>query len=352
MHARREDPLVPAWSGDQLDSLSAPEIEAPYFDVALKAWVLSRHVDILAALRTSSLCPASPKSTKMPEPTDEHLRLKMRSETLAALSPQQLRKWQENLAPDIARLTRSLPLGRRVDLLAAYAKPLCLYLAAIVTGISRESAEELCEYARRVSANAAEPYDAALHKDAQSANDELRKCFHSGPEALRDSSFVALSQTMPCILGNAWFALLKHPRQWGLLHKQPELVEQAIEELMRYAGLVPILARIATEDLNLNGCFIRKGERIILRIVAGNRDPDRFFQPDELDVTRRVAGSFALGVGAHSCVGASLIRMAAVMITRPLVQRFSTAHLASPVEWQGGSGFRSPSSLWVEFVNK
>jgi cytochrome P450 len=149
------------------------------------------------------------------------------------------------------------------------------------------------------------------------------------------------------LLGNAWFALVQHPLEWSLLHQQPELTEQAIEELLRYAGLARTLFRTATADLDLNGFSIRKGERIILRIVAANRDPERFSDPHRVDITRRDGGHFTLGAGPHSCVGAGLIRMAATTITHPLMRRFRSASLALPVRWQGGSGFRSPSSLWV-----
>jgi hypothetical protein len=347
MHAGREELSKPSWSGDQLDSASPPEIEAPYFDDILRAWVLSKHADILAAFRASHLSPASPNSNKVSEPIDESGRLKMRAETMEALSPIQLRAWRERLTPEACACAQSLPIEEPVDLLDAYARPLCLSLAAMVTGISRHDAAGLCARAERVSAAAAEPYDPALRRGAKAANVELRSCFHSGPEPLRDSGFVALSQTMPCILGNAWFALMQHPQEWSLLHRQPGLMEQAVEELLRYAGLVRILVRTATADIDLNGCFIRKGERIILRIIAANHDPARFSNPNQVDVTRRGAGHFTLGYGAHSCVGASLIRMAAVTITQPLLQRFAAANAAQPVVWQGGSGFRSPLSLWV-----
>jgi cytochrome P450 len=347
MHAGRKELFKPAWSGDQLDSASPPEIEAPYFDEILRAWVLSRHADILAAFRASNLSPASPNAQKASEPIDESGRLKMRAETTEALSPTQLRAWREQLMPEAQACVQTLRMEEPVDLLDAYARPLCLSLAAMVTGISRHDAAGLCPRAERVSAAAAEPYDPALRRGAKAANVELRSCFHSGPEPLRDSGFVALSQTLPCILGNAWFALMQHPQEWSLLHQQPGLMEQAIEELLRYAGLVRILIRTATADIDLNGALIRKGERIILRIIAANRDPERFSNPNQVDVTRRGAGHLTLGYGAHACVGASLIRMGAVTITQPLLQRFAVANEAQPVVWQGGSGFRSPLSLWV-----
>jgi hypothetical protein len=220
----------------------------------------------------------------------------------------------------------------------------------MVTGISRGDAERHYERGRRISAAAAEPYDPALRDSAKSASAELRNHFHSGPEALRESGFVALSQTMPCILGNAWFALMQFPQQWRLLHRQPELVEQAIEELLRYAGLARILSRTATADIDLNGASIRRGERIILRIIAANRDPERFSHPNQVDVARRDAGHLTLGAGPHACVAANLIRMAAIAITHPLVQRAASANLSRPIDWQGGSGFRSPKSLWVSLT--
>ena len=271
----------------------------------------------------------------------------MRLETMEALSPNQLRAWRERITPEAFALTNTFSSDEPVDLMDGYARPFCLSLAAMITGISRDAAEGLCEMARRVSASAAEPYDPAVRVSAKSANVALRGCFHSGPEALRDSGFVALSQTLPCLLGNAWFALMQYPQEWSLLHQQPELTEQAIEELLRYAGLTRTLFRTATADLDLNGFSIRKGERVVLRIIAGNRDPERFAEPHRVDVTRRDGGHFSLGAGPHACVAAGLIRMVAATMTYPLVQRFASAKVALPIWWQGGSGFRSPSSLWV-----
>ena len=341
MPAKRNNPAIPSWTHDQLDSSSPPEVEPAYFDSALNAWVLSKHADILAAFRASSLAPTGPHDQ------NDSLRAEIRAETIEALSPSQLRAWRETITPEVQMLAGALPTAEPVDLMNDYGRPLCLTLAATVTGISRDEGTRLYEKAQRVSAAAAEPYDAALRAGAKAANAELRGCFHSGPETLRDSGFVALSQTLPCLLGNAWFALLQHPRQWDMLHQQPELTEQAMDELLRYAGLARTLTRTATADINLNGASIRAGQQIILRIIAGNRDPERFSHPHQIDVTRGDAGHFTLGAGPHSCVAAGLIRMAAVTITRPLLQRFAPPMPARPIEWQGGSGFRFPRSLWV-----
>jgi cytochrome P450 len=142
--------------------------------------------------------------------------------------------------------------------------------------------------------------------------------------------------------------LLKYPKEWTILHKKPPLIEQAMEELLRCAGLPRVLFRRALEDFKVDGVHVRKGERIVLKVMAANRDPEHFSRPDQVDVKRNGKGQLALGAGPHSCVGASLIRMAAITITRPLLERFALATLTQPVEWKGGSGFRSPVALWVQ----
>jgi cytochrome P450 len=347
MLAGRGEACKPAWESDQLDSPRPPEIEPAYFDEALDAWVLSRHMDVLAAFHSSELAAIGPNNKGITAPPAEDSRLKMRTETMEALSPRQLRAWREKLEPEVDALVTSLPSEQPVDLIGEYARPVCLTLAAMVTCIPMQDAANLQDRAQEVSAASAEPYDAALRSRAKSASAELRECFHSGPEALRDSGFVALSQTMPSILGNAWFALSQHPEEWLSMHRQPDLTERGIEELLRYAGLPRLLLRRATSDVNLNGVLICKGERVMLRVIAANNDPERFPHPNQVDVRRQGVRHFTLGAGSHQCVGNGLIRMAAVTITRPLLKRFGRASLVQDVEWQGGSGFRAPRSLWV-----
>jgi cytochrome P450 len=347
MNTRPSKPSKPVWSSDGLDSPLPTEIGAPYYDEGLRAWVLSRHLDVLTAFRAPDLVPTGPNSKETFEVPDECARLKMRAETSEALSAQQLLEWRKRLKPFVHTHVCSLPTDHPVDLVAEFGRPLCLRLAVIVTGVSSDDAEHLRRLAQPVSDAAAEPYDPVMRFRAAEANPLLREHFHAGPETLRDSGFVALSHTMPCLLANSWFALLQHPHEWHRLHHQPGLMAQAVEELLRYAGITRILFRRAIEDVDLNGFLIRKGDRLILRLVAANRDPDRFPQPDQIDLTCRRPGQLSLGAGPHSCVGASLIRMAVITITRPLLERFAHAQLAGAVEWQGGAGFRSPAALNV-----
>ncbi len=335
---------IPVWSSDEFDSPVSPHIEPAYFDKDLEAWVLSRYEDVLTAFRSSALTVDSkrPRTSADDEAMD-----RVRAETREALSPAQLRAWSEVITPLIQARAQGLPEGRPVDLLDSYLRPNCLDLAAIVTGIDPQDAARLQTLAQPVSAAAAEPYDPVLRAQAKSVVPRLEVCFHSKTESLRESGFVALSHTLPCMLANTCYALLQSPQQWTLLHLEPGLVEQAIEELMRHAGLSRFLSRQATDDLIIGGASIRQGDRLILRIVAANHDPARFTHPNELDVCRREAGHFTFGAGLHACVGANLLRMASVAMIRPLVASFSSSVLTGPITWHGGSRFRSPKHLPV-----
>ena len=164
---------------------------------------------------------------------------------------------------------------------------------------------------------------------------------------LRESGFVALSQTMVHLLGNVWIALINHPEEWSRLHRQPALIARGVEELLRFAGLTRLVYRRAVANTVINGICIRQGEWLTLRIFAANRDPVRFSDPHTVSVMRRSLGQVSLGAGRNACVGAPLIRTATLAATYTLVERFPNLRLLSPVSWRGGDGFRSPSSLPV-----
>jgi cytochrome P450 len=344
MQRRGEEVSIPIWSSDEFDSPVSPQIEPAYFDKYLDAWVLSRYEDVLTAFRSSAL---NVESKRPRTSEDDEAMNRMHAEAREALSPAQLRAWSEVMTPLIEARLQGLPEGRPVDLLDCYLRPNCLDLAALVTEIDPQDAMRLQALARPVSAAAAEPYDPVLRAESKSVMPQLEGCFHGKAESLRESGFVALSHTLPCLLANACYALLQSPQQWMLLHLERGLVEQAVEELMRHAGLSRFLSRQAVDDLIIGGASIRKGDRLILRIIAANHDPARFTDPNELDIHRRGAGHLTFGAGLHACVGANLLRMASVAMIRPLVATFSSAVLTEPIRWQGGSRFQSPEHMPV-----
>ena len=339
--------LIPIWDTDHLASDEPPQATEPYFDTKLNSWILSRYSDVAAALSSPNFAVVGLKRDRKHTDDDEVTRLKMRAETQAAISTEKLHLWEKETRQAARARAFSLATDRPVDLLEEYAAPVCLALAVLATNANSHDAQHLSELAEVVSASAAEPFDAECKAKAKLANAALRPCFHSGPEPLRDSGFVALSHTIVHLLGNMWFSLLQYPQQWRRLHHEPALVPRAVEELLRYAGFPRVLFRRAEVDTTLGNAQINAGDHIVLRIVAANRDPLRFANPNELDVTRRDVTQLMLGAGMHACVGAPLIRLAAVATTLSLVERFERVDLAETVEWRGGSGFVSPSALRV-----
>jgi cytochrome P450 len=272
----------------------------------------------------------------------------MRAETAEALPLHLLNTWKKQLLEHADALLSAISLDQPFDLMAAYARLLCFPFAVIVSGLPQQDSLGLCEKARTVSDAAAAPYNQALKQSAKTANDDIRRHFHSGPEILRDSGFVGLSQTLPAMLGNIWFALLQNPREWQRLHRRPERIDQAIEELVRYAGFTRVLSRHSIADLTVGGISIPKDNRVILRLTPANRDPECFENPHQINLARRGATHLSFGLGPHSCVGAGLLRMAISAVTLPLVSRFSSPHLIGPVDWLGGATFSYPAALWVD----
>jgi hypothetical protein len=100
-------------------------------------------------------------------------------------------------------------------------------------------------------------------------------------------------------------------------------------------------------DIKVNGISIRKGDRVVLCLLAANRDPERYPDAHELSVIRTRISHVNLGAGLHACVGAPLVRVAAIAATLALVERFSSVELMEPIDWCGGSGFVSPLALPV-----
>jgi cytochrome P450 len=110
-------------------------------------------------------------------------------------------------------------------------------------------------------------------------------------------------------IANGVLSLLRHPDQLARLRRHPELIPSAVEELLRIEGPIKTLVRWVLEDHELGGRTIRNGERVYLLISSANRDPDRFAEPERLDLGRAPNPHIAFGRGVHACIGAQLARI-------------------------------------------
>jgi cytochrome P450 len=137
-------------------------------------------------------------------------------------------------------------------------------------------------------------------------------------------------ETTANMLGLGTFALLEHPDQAAELRADPELVPGAVEELMRYLSVADIFYRYATEDIELGGETIGKGSTVVVSLLAANRDPRRFDDPDTLDIHRNARGQLAFGHGVHQCLGHQLARIEMRAGFAGLLRRFPDLELAVP----------------------
>jgi cytochrome P450 len=123
--------------------------------------------------------------------------------------------------------------------------------------------------------------------------------------------------------------LLKNPSQYELLKQKPDLMENAIIELLRYGsfGKMPFF-RFATGDYEFGGQLIKKGQGIGVNIQAAWHDPAKWDRPNELDITRRLDGNLVFGAGAHFCIGTYLVRVQGRLMLTEFMKRFPNAELA------------------------
>jgi cytochrome P450 len=141
-------------------------------------------------------------------------------------------------------------------------------------------------------------------------------------------------ETTANMLSLGTFALLEHPSQLAELRADPDLLPGAVEELLRYLSVVDIggVYRYATEDLELGGETIRAGSTVVISSLAANRDPERFDDPDTLDVHRKARGHLSFGHGIHQCLGQQLARIEMRAGFEGLLRRFPTLRLAIPAD--------------------
>lgn len=146
-------------------------------------------------------------------------------------------------------------------------------------------------------------------------------------------------------------ALLRQPEQAALLRERPELLENAVEEFLRYDSSVEQATfRHAAADLELGGVQIRRGDVVSVFLAQANRDAPQAGNPAVLDVTRPNPRHIAFGHGIHYCLGAPLARMEAVIALGELLRRFPRLHAAAPLDelnWIPAGMMRGPVRLPV-----
>ena len=377
------------------------ENDPVYWDERANSWVLTRYVDVAAALRDARFSAAGfmediswlpDEMRPMLEPPiraltrqmlfmdpPDHTRL--RGLVAKAFTPRVI----EGLRPAIRQIARDL-LDKAVEkgqleLIRDYAFPLPAIVIATMLGVPPEDRDQLNAWSESFGALldgsrlTMEDAFLALHgvsefiayfrqiiRERRNApRDDLLQAMINAEEqgdALSEEELLgncvllmaAGHGTTMHLIGNGTLALLRSPSQLQRLREEATLMPSAVAELLRYDSPVQMTSRKAREDMRIGDKSISEGQEVIMCTGAANHDPAQFSDPERLRLDRPENRHLSFGLGIHFCLGAPLARLEAEIAFSTLLHRFPTLRLASAdVEREGGMVFRGLKRLPLLF---
>jgi cytochrome P450 len=293
----------------------------------------------------------------------EHTRLRrLVSAAFARGHVERLRPWVQQLADSLVDELLERSAGSEpVDVLTGMAEQLPVAVIAELLGVPEadrpllrpwsNAIVKMYEYGRTEQVeNAAERAAAEFVEYLRGLAADRRK--HLGEDlvshlvSVRDSEGDRLTEdelVTTCILllnagheatvnvsGNGLLALLEHPDQLRRLREDPALLPTAIEELMRFDSPLQLFERTATEDVEIGGVTVERGQKIAALLGSANHDPAVFAAPETLDVGRTDNPHISFGAGIHFCIGAPLARVELQASFGALLGRTSRLELGRP----------------------
>ncbi|MCO5089837.1 cytochrome P450 [Bosea sp. (in: a-proteobacteria)] len=146
--------------------------------------------------------------------------------------------------------------------------------------------------------------------------------------------------------------LATHPRQWDLLKQDPSLTRAAFEEAIRLESPAQFIFRTTTREQDLAGYRLAAAMKVMCSLASANRDPLRWEQPEEYDITRRNVGHMALGAGVHVCIGQMIARAEAEAVIGAVTARVARLELDGPAVYRKSNGARRLDSLPLRVTPK
>ncbi|MGH0034607.1 MAG: cytochrome P450 [Myxococcota bacterium] len=164
--------------------------------------------------------------------------------------------------------------------------------------------------------------------------------------ALSSLLLVAGHETTSNLIANAIVSLLRFPDERKRLQDQPDLLPRAVDEFLRYESPIQLTDRMARADCELGGQPIRRGQMVVAVLASANRDPERFDEPDRLDLGRSDNPHLAFGHGNHFCLGSQLARLECELAVGALLRRFPEFKgRPEPEAWRRSMIIRGPEAL-------
>ena len=369
-----------------------------HWDPFLHAWVVTRYQDVVTVLhrysaqRTptpeqlnhmglASLNPIAQLMVKQMLFMDAPAHTRLRSLASYAFSPQRVRVLRDHICDITNRLLDEVQGKGTMDVIADLAEPLPCIVTAEMLGVPVEDYQQLKAWSQdfaemlgnfqhnpdrvpQILKSVGEMtayFRSAMQQQKMQPRDGLVRSLMTAEvqgDRLTEEEVIANcivtmvggQETTTNLIGNGVLSLLRNPSQLEMLRSDLSLIPSAVEELLRYESPSQHTARLAPEDTVLGERRIRKRQAVIAVMAAGNRDPERFPDPDRLDITRKDNRHLAFGWAAHFCFGAALARIEGQTAFELMLRRLADWTFdPGPLVWRTNLGLRGLTRLPIRF---
>ena len=367
-------PMDPAILADPYPRYQQLRDEDPvHWNQGINSWMLTRYTDVLAALRDQNLSSAQigAFSERLPESIAEKVQpmislisdmmlmsdppdhTRLRKLANKAFTPQVIDRMRSHIQTVVEELLDDVEKSGHMDVIPDLANPLPAIVISEMLGVPAEDREQFKMWSSRLAAflgnirTVSETAEIA-QQSVFDLSDYLRNIISQRRAEPQEDLISALvvaeeegdafseaelysmcillmlggHETTTNLIGNGLLALLQNPVQLEKLRADPEMIEPAVEEFLRYDSPVQSSVRIATANMEIGEKHVDKGQRVTMMLGAANRDPERFSNPNELDLSREDNRHLAFGFGAHFCLGAALARLEGQICIGAVVQRW------------------------------
>ena len=369
-----------------------------HWDHFLHAWVVTRYADVvtvfqrfsanrtptpeqLTALGLSSLTPLAQVMVRQMLFLDPPAHGRVRGLASKAFTPRRVERLRSHIQDITNSLLDAVQNKGSMDVIADLAYPLPAIVTAEMLGVPTSDYPQLIrwsadfaqvlgnfqhnpERAPQVLRSLEEMisyFRSAIHEQHNYPQDGLINALVTAEidgDRLTEEEVIANlivtmvggQETTTNLIGNGLLSLLRHRDQLEKLQSDFSLIPSAIEELLRYESPSQQTARLAPDDVELGGKAIRKRQAVIAVMGAANRDPERFPDPDRLDITRQDNRHVAFAWASHFCFGAPLARLEGQITFETVLRRMPNITLQpGPLTWRENLGLRGLIALPVTF---
>jgi len=372
-----------------------------YFDPFLHTWVVTRYADVLkvllsfsadrtpspdqlSAMGMSAIGPIAQVMVKQMLFLDPPAHTRLRSLAATVFSPRRVKVLEEHIRAIAHDLIDKVLAKGRMDVMSDIAEPLPAIVTAELLGVPVEDHDQLKDWSKdfaemlgnyqhnpnripkvlkstegmlkyfreRIAEQKYSPREGLIQSllTAEIDGDRLTE-----EEVIANTivTMVGGQETTTNLIGNGLLTLLRNPEEKARLMADYSLIPSAIEELLRYESPSQQTGRIAREDVTIGGQEIRKGQAIIAVMASGNRDAERFPEPDKLDLARTDNRHLAFGWASHFCFGAPLARLEGQIMLETMLRRLPQLELVgSDLTWRDNLGLRGLNALPVTFSSE